>query len=620
MKINFMRMRSTVLTVKLSVLALMLLITPIAFAAQGKHALLVGISRYPVASGAAQLDGVLIDLKSARRMAHAMGVDDASIVELRNTDATKSNIQNKLEQLSRKVLEGDRVFVYFSGHGTRFQTETGCEEGFYTYDDEVINHQDLAKYTGPMSQRAEKLITMIDACFSGGVVAKGTRSLASPRGLVAKFTARTTEDMCSTDGVNNTKTRSLLTELGRFGIKSENFVEIAAAKPNEVSWEITGEGGLATQAVSRCLLGEARDLNGSGAVSLDEVRACAQKIVNDKMAPLVSGGQSPSTIQVTGNRNLIVTPTVAYKPPLPTVAAVTPTPLATIVQNALTPKPPPKPEPTIAVTPPANVPPATVVQNPPTPKPPSQATPNMPVVPITPVVSTPPVTQTVVVSPPPQPVIKPPVSAPPVSSPVATQTQEAIKPPPKPLTAPVAVALPIEPAAESMPVVEVNGALATMQEIYQQRDPRRALTVKAAQDELRIGRDKLALTVTSANEGYVYAVMLGSDEKSFYLLFPNKIDQDNRIKAKQALQLPRPGWEVGAGGPAGTNKVLVVVSQSPRDAKVFVPGNELAGGVFTYSVADLQSRGRLIDFFVGKGVKGRSTSMSAALMDIKEIQ
>ncbi len=168
-------------------LAVMVLITPIAFAAQGKHALLVGISRYPVDSGAAQLDGVLIDLKSARRMAHAMGVDDASIVELRNTDATKRNIQNKLEQLSRKVLEGDRVFVYFSGHGTRFQTEVGCEEGFYTYDDEVINHQDLAKYTGPMSQRAEKLITMIDACFSGGVVAQGTRSLVpvSPDELIS---------------------------------------------------------------------------------------------------------------------------------------------------------------------------------------------------------------------------------------------------------------------------------------------------------------------------------------------------------------------------------------------------------------------------------------------------
>jgi len=580
MKINFMRMRSRVLIIKLSVLALMLLITPIAFAAQGKHALLVGISRYPVASGAAQLDGVLIDLKSARRMAHAMGVDDASIVELRNTDATKSNIQNKLEQLSRKVLEGDRVFVYFSGHGTRIQTETGCEEGFYTYDDGVINHQDLAKYTGPMSQRAEKLITMIDACFSGGVVAKGTRSLASPRGLVAKFTARTTEDMCSTDGVNNTKTRNLLTELGRFGIKRENFVEIAAAKPNEVSWEITGEGGLATSAVSRCLLGEARDLNGSGAVSLDEVRACAQKIVNDKMAPLVSGGQSPSTIQVTGNRNLIVTPTVVYKPPLTTVAIVTPTP------------------------------PAAVVQNPPTPKPPTQATPTIPVVPIVP---TAPVTQTV--SPP-----TPPVTKPPVSSPVATQTQEPSKPPQKPSTAPVALVPPMALADESMPLVEGNGALATMQEIYQQRDPRRTLTVKAAQDALRIGRDKLALTVTSANEGYVYAVMLGSDEKSFYLLFPNKIDQDNRIKAKQVLQLPRPGWEVGAGGPEGTNKVLVVVSQSPRDAKVFVPGNEGAGGIFTYSVSDLQSRSRLIDFFVGKGVKGRSAAMSAALLDIKEIQ
>ena len=176
------------------------------------------------------------------------------------------------------------------------------------------------------------------------------------------------------------------------------------------------------------------------------------------------------------------------------------------------------------------------------------------------------------------------------------------------------------PPPRPQPVLrEPLDALATLHEIYQQRDPRRELVVSAPVKPLRIGQDKLTLEIKSSVAGYVYAVMLGSDEKSFYLLFPNKIDKDNRIKAKQPMQLPRPGWDVTAGGPEGTNKLLVVVSQSPRDAKHFVPVDGNGGGAFTFAVADLPSRGRLIDFFLGKGVKGRSAAMSAALLDIKEI-
>ena len=76
----------------------------------------------------------------------------------------------------------------------------------------------------------------------------------------------------------------------------------------------------------------------------------------------------------------------------------------------------------------------------------------------------------------------------------------------------------------------------------------------------------------------------------------------------------------GVGGPAGTNKLLVVVSQSPRDERVFRPSQDSAGGPLTYAVADWDGRRRLIDFFVGKGVKGRSTSMAATLLDIQEVQ
>ncbi len=532
-KKNFNSRRNRSLHVLLGVLIASACLNTPALATEGRHALIIGIGKYAPGSGATELEGVPADMQIARRMAKAMGVDDSAIVEIRDAAATKANIVARLGQLSRKVQQGDRVFVYISGHGTKWLSPSGgCEEGVLTYDQETISEKELANFTGPMSQRADKLVMMIDACFSGGVLS-ATRSIGRPGGLSPKFFAsRTVQDACSLKGVNQVATRSLLGELKRFGIRDENFVQIAAANRDEVSWDEPGKGGLATQAVSRCLLGEAQDLNASGAISLDEVRACAQKIMNQRMAPHRGEGLLPSTLQISGNRNLVVAPTVITKPP----------PSATQ---------------TVAIQ-----------SDPPTAPP--------------------------VVSPPP----------PPVPPPVPVQTTQ---PPP--------VAVPVKPPPVAQ---EPVGPLATIREIYQQRDPRRSLVVAANNKVLRIGQDKLRLTVKSAVDGYVYAVLLGSDQKSFYLLFPNKIDSDNRIKANQTLQLPRPSWDIVAGGPPGTDTLLIVVTQSPRDPKIFVPDADSGGGTFTYALTDLRNRQRLVDFFVGKGVKGRSASMTAAMIEIEE--
>ena len=562
-----------------------------AFAGEGRHALLIGIGRYAPASNATDLKGVPFDLQNARRMAKVMGVEDAAIVELKDAEATKANIEARLDQLSRKVLQGDRVFIYFSGHGTRRSTPSGCEEGLFTYDGEMINEQEMARFTGPMSQRSEKLVTMMDACFSGGVVT-GTRSLAQAQGLVAKFVSKAADEACSIDGVNIVAPRSLLSELGRFGIRSENFVQIAAAKRDEVSWDDPDKGGVATQAISRCLLGEAEDLNRSGAVSLDEVRACAQKLMDETMAPHRARGKLPSTMQVSGNRNLIVAPAVLSKPPAPVVAVQPAIPPPSVTRITPEPAPPlPLAPPPVVVTAPTLAPQPVVSEPQPVKIPPAAplAVEPLPVVVLQPVAPDPI---------PPQPVVLQPIA-----------------PAPQPVPLPLASPNIQPPPAQAEPV----GALATMRDIYQQRDPRRQLIVNVPAKTLRIDRDKLSMTVKSAVAGYVYVVLLGSDEKSFYLLFPNRIDQDNRIKANETLKLPRPAWQVTAGGPAGTDKLLVVVSQSARDAKIFVPDENSGGGAFTFALADLQSRGRLIDFFLGKGVKGRSAAMSAALVDIREI-
>nr|NDG08287.1 DUF4384 domain-containing protein [Oxalobacteraceae bacterium] len=319
-----------------------------------------------------------------------------------------------------------------------------------------------------------------------------------------------------------------------------------------MSWDSPKLGGLATHSLGECLLGQAKDADRSGAITLEEVRQCAQAKVNQLIAPYEAQGKLPATIQMRGTRNLIV-----VADPLQVVAQ--------------------RPEP-----------------------------------------QKPPVQQTQLPAPPTQ-----------TSSPQSTQKQDSPAAPTAPptLTTPPTPTTPATPQPPSIastteiikesPVEQQVASSATLQDILSQRNGRLNVEVKAPK-QLAIGKDAFSFHVKANTDGYLYAVMLGSDGQSFYLLFPNKIDTDNRIKANTSYQFPRKGWSIKAGGPEGTNKLLLVVSQSPRDPKLFVPDESSGGGPFTFALSDLAARQRLIDFFVGRGVKGNAR-MAASMVEIREV-
>ncbi len=104
-----------------------------------------------------------------------------------------------------------------------------------------------------------------------------------------------------------------------------------------------------------------------------------------------------------------------------------------------------------------------------------------------------------------------------------------------------------------------------LSDINEQRDTTRHVSVAPGNPVLTIGRDALDLSITSSHSGYLYLILLGSDNTSFYMLFPNDLDQDNAIKTGKALKLPRRKWEIQAQGPVGTDRLLAVVTDSPRD-------------------------------------------------------
>jgi len=147
---------------------------------------------------------------------------------------------------------------------------------------------------------------------------------------------------------------------------------------------------------------------------------------------------------------------------------------------------------------------------------------------------------------------------------------------------------------------------AAIDDIVAQRDGRIEVTLSATPSTLRIGRDDLNLTLTSARAGYVYLVLLGSDGKSFYLLFPNELDRDNRIAAGQALRLPRPNWRVQGQGPAGRDTVLAIVAESERDVAPFAARRE---GPFSTALTDAEGRAQ-IQWLLGRSAQAASSDCS----------
>ena len=78
-------------------------------------------------------------------------------------------------------------------------------------------------------------------------------------------------------------------------------------------------------------------------------------------------------------------------------------------------------------------------------------------------------------------------------------------------------------------------------------------------------------------------------------------------------------WSIKAAGPEGTNRVLFVVSQSPRDPKIFALDEVSGGGPFAFSLAEMTARKRLVDFFLGRGIKGKNGLMAASLVSVAEV-
>ena len=513
-----------------------------------RTALIIGISEYAV-PGATLLDGVRFDMASSTKIANEMGIPDTQIKYLKNAEATKDNILKALNQLAETTQDGSRAFIYFSGHGTRELINDSCVEGLLTYEGKTITHQEFAKATQSLVKSADKVITMIDACHAEGVAPpKGQTRAISKTLFTPKYFAKSGNAANSCSVVANLKTRGLLPEITRLGGLQENFVQITSSRPDEQSLDQPGMGGLATVAIRDCLLGKAKDVNRSGAVSMSEVQQCAQNAIN--LALKGNPTFAPHHVTVSGNRNLI--PVQRPTTTSTTLAAATVEPIKQ-------------------------------------PSTPSSAAP-----------TSPPSVNALTV---------PPVPVPPVVNPSQQAASQAASAP-APSTSPTKL-----PAPE-----QALASLATLKDIEQQRNPKRLVEVQVSKPALKIGKDSLDLSIKSSHDGYLYLILLGSDSKSFYVLYPNGLDKNNQVKAGQTVRIPRPDWEVKAAGPVGTNNLLVMVSDSPRKLNTLTMSEPTAAEPFTYALNDIGGRSALIHFLTSSGTDGKSESFGAKLVAVKEVK
>lgn len=457
-----------------------------------RQALIMGISTYQDPQ-ARTLSAARMDIANAKQIASAMGIAPERMTILQDAQVTSNALEANLGRVAQSTAQNGRLFLYFSGYGGAAldPVTQGCEPGIWSHDGKWVSFRRLHGLLRPLAARLDKLIVLIDAgSASVGDVQSGQNSAGnSPRQIASKSAFFSNAGVKACPPKSPVKSRAQILRETEAGSDFQGLVYIASSMPQQTSWDEIDGGSIATQALRNCILGDAVDLDQSGAISVDELQVCAAKSIRKR--GLLDVVQD---LELAGNRQLI---------PVVRIEEAGPQALGAYLSGLSTEKPQSIREQTL----------------------PAQATASM------------------------------------------------------------------------------ETALATLNDIYQQRDARKEVKVEFQKTTLKINRDNLQYTVRSKSEGYLYVFSLGSDAKSFYMLFPNGYDLNNAIGPNRPLT-PSP---MRSAGPAGTNHLLFIVTDQKRSfgsEALKEPSRQLE---FTQSLNTLQGRKALIDLTLG----GRSSNPSA---------
>ena len=288
------------------------------------HALILWIGDY--GDPKSDLPGIDLDAANARLIAQAMGVPERNITEISNARLTKDGIRNGLVKLYQTIKDGDKVFIYYSGHGGQVsghETNAKCSEVLVARDGLVLDAflQDALTTIG---KRASQVVMINDSCFSGGAATKSALPVGGEPGDRAKFitpdakanTAVTQGYACG-DATNTQKITRSLGEMSK-DARGPQVLYIAASNDTQVSFA-TPKGSVGTLAFAHCIGLAQADVDRSGRINGEELRDCAQAYIDRR--------RTKQTVTLQGNGRLPLSFVKAETAAAP-AAAVAPAPVA----------------------------------------------------------------------------------------------------------------------------------------------------------------------------------------------------------------------------------------------------------------------------------------------------
>lgn len=239
------------------------------------------------------------DADDARKIAVSMGVSEANITQYKNSTLDAAGFRQAFQTFSKSVQPGDKVFIYYSGHGMQINGIHGskCTEGMVTHDLDLIDDAMLQGALSDLSHTASQVVMFNDSCFSGGAATKSMvpGEVATPKYYVGDIKSSSKETDPARCGAPVNKAMRAMKDMS--DKEGKNVLYIAASANNEVSYGDL-RGSFATRAWASCLARQGADANRSGLLNGDELAACARTEIK-RIAPQVT-----QTITLVGNTSL----------------------------------------------------------------------------------------------------------------------------------------------------------------------------------------------------------------------------------------------------------------------------------------------------------------------------
>ncbi len=267
-------------------------------------ALIVGVGHYQMSS--INLPGIDIDVGMAKEIASYLGISESNTKVLMDDQASEANVRQVLSGwLTQNVSSDDRVFIYFSSHGTQVPDENsdetdGKDEAIVLYDasresskglyiDDVFG-EDIKRIP------SRHVIIMVDACHSG----TGTKALQmgsnsfnvmnGKRKFVQLFNPGSFNKNYNLPPTRGKKSLEVTAVTDGASGNGDNYVAFAAAQDDEQSIATASKGSLFTLAFSDAFK-TARG-NSTSSITLANVfRDTQQTLSNSGVSfhPVVSG-------------------------------------------------------------------------------------------------------------------------------------------------------------------------------------------------------------------------------------------------------------------------------------------------------------------------------------------